>query len=320
MKPSIFITRKLPHSIICSLESQYEVEMWEYEDVPVPREVLLDKSKHVSALLTMLSDNVDKELLYGTASLKVVANLAVGYDNIDLKAAGNLGIIVCNTPDVLTETTADLTFGLLMATGRRLIEGDRYIREGRWKSWSPLLLAGTDIHHKTIGIVGMGSIGEGVARRAKGFNMNILYHNRSRKYEAEERIGAVYTSFNDLLAHSDFVVILAPLTEDTKGMFQREQFIKMKNTAILINAARGPIVNEEALVEALKTGEIAGAGLDVFQEEPIDPQHPLLSMENVVAVPHIGSSSKETRFNMMSLCVENIEAVLNGESPKTPVK
>ncbi|MBH9965737.1 2-hydroxyacid dehydrogenase [[Bacillus] enclensis] len=320
MKPSIFITRKLPQAVIEPLNAEYQVEMWEKEDVPVPRDVLLKKAGSASALITMLSDQMDGELLEHASSLKVIANLAVGYDNIDLQAAKEKGVIICNTPDVLTDTTADLTFGLLMAAARRIVEADRYIKEGRWKSWSPLLLAGADIHHKTIGIVGMGSIGETVAKRAKGFDMNILYHNRSRKPEAEEGLGAVYVSMDELLAQSDFVVVLAPLTQETDGLFQKEQFQAMKKSAFFINAARGPIVNEEALTEALKKGEIAGAGLDVFVEEPIDSNHPLLQLDNVVALPHIASSSIETRTAMMNLCVQNVMAVLKGDEPRTRVE
>lgn len=320
MKPSIFITRKLPQAVIEPLNAEYQVEMWEKEDVPVPRDVLLKKAGSASALITMLSDQMDGELLEHASSLKVVANLAVGYDNIDLQAAKEKGVIICNTPDVLTDTTADLTFGLLMAAARRIVEADRYIKEGRWKSWSPLLLAGADIHHKTIGIVGMGSIGETVAKRAKGFDMNILYHNRSRKPEAEEGLGAVYVSMDELLAQSDYVVVLAPLTPETEGLFQKEQFQAMKKSAFFINAARGPIVNEEALTEALKKGEIAGAGLDVFVEEPIDSNHPLLQLDNVVALPHIASSSIETRTAMMNLCVQNVMAVLKGDEPRTRVE
>ncbi len=320
MKPSIFITRKLPQAVIEPLNAEYQVEMWEKEDVPVPRDVLLKKAGSASALITMLSDQMDGELLEHAPSLKVVANLAVGYDNIDLQAAKEKGVIICNTPDVLTDTTADLTFGLLMAAARRIVEADRYIKEGRWKSWSPLLLAGADIHHKTIGIVGMGSIGETVAKRAKGFDMNILYHNRSRKPEAEEGLGAVYVSMDELLAQSDFVVVLAPLTPETEGLFQKEQFQAMKKSAFFINAARGPIVNEEALTEALKKGEIAGAGLDVFVEEPIDSNHPLLQLDNVVALPHIASSSIETRTAMMNLCVQNVMAVLKGDEPRSRVE
>ncbi|MGF2617643.1 D-glycerate dehydrogenase [Rossellomorea vietnamensis] len=319
MKPYIYVTRKLPEQVLKPLQNLYKVHMWEDENSSVPREVLLEKAKKASGILSMLSDSIDKELFEQAPNLKVVANLAVGYDNIDLKAANEKGAAVCNTPDVLTDTTADLTFGLMMAAARRLIEADRYVREGKWKSWSPLLMAGMDIHQKTVGIIGMGSIGEAFAKRAKGFDMNILYHNRSRKPEAEETLGAKYADLDDLLSQSDFVVCLAPLTPETKGLLQREHFNRMKSSAIFVNAARGPIVNEEALYDALVNGDIAAAGLDVFEKEPIDENHPLLSLKNVVALPHIGSSSVETRMEMMELCVSNIKAVLEGDIPKTLV-
>ncbi|MGD6804383.1 2-hydroxyacid dehydrogenase [Rossellomorea aquimaris] len=319
MKPYIYITRKLPEEVLKPLQDQYEVDMWEDENISVPRDVLLKKAQKASGILSMLSDTIDKELFEQSPNLKVVANLAVGYDNIDLAAANEKGAAVCNTPDVLTDTTADLTFGLMMAAARRLIEADRYVREGKWKSWSPLLMAGMDIHHKTVGIIGMGSIGEAFAKRAKGFDMDILYHNRSRKPEAEETLGAKYADLDELLSQSDFVVCLAPLTPETKGLLQREQFQKMKSSAVFVNAARGPIVNEDALYDALVNGDIAAAGLDVFEKEPINENHPLLSLKNVVALPHIGSSSVETRMEMMELCVSNIRAVLEGDMPKTLV-
>lgn len=319
MKPTIFITRKLPDEAIASIQGQYQVKMWDSEDVPVPREMLIEEAKTADALLTMLSDKVDAEVLTAGDQLKVVANLAVGFDNIDLETATQNGIAVCNTPDVLTDTTADLTFGLLMATARRLIEAAELVKKNEWKSWSPLLLAGHDIHHKTIGIFGMGKIGETVAKRATGFDMEILYHNRTRKPEAEKSLGAVYCSFDELVEKSDFIVSLAPLTNETRNMFTRETFKKMKKNAIFINAGRGPVVDEQALYDALVEKDIAGAGLDVFTKEPINADHPLLSLPNVVALPHIGSSSVETRVTMMKLCIDNIKAVINGEDPLTLV-
>jgi glyoxylate reductase len=319
-KPYVFITRKLPDEVVEPLSTLAHIEMWPSEDEVVPRDLLLEQAAQANGLLTMLSDQIDEELFEIAPKLQVVANLAVGYDNIDVIAARKRGIIVCNTPDVLTETTADLTFALLMTTARRIVEADRYVREGHWKSWSPLLLAGTDIHHKTIGIFGMGKIGEAVAHRAKGFHMNILYHNRKRNEQAEQQLGAIYCSFEELLSESDFVVCLAPLTEQTKGMFNYDAFRRMKRSAIFINAGRGPIVVEQDLIRALKEKEIRGAGLDVFEKEPIDEHHPLLSFPTVVALPHIGSATEETRYGMMQLAVENIMAVLSGKSPKTPVK
>lgn len=319
MKPYVYITRKLPEETIAELKGLFEVKMWGHEDIPVPREILLEEAKKASGLITMLSDKVDEELLNAGSNLKIVANLAVGYDNIDLAAATKRGIIVANTPDVLTETTADLTFALLMATARRIVEAAEYIKEGKWESWSPYLLAGHDIYSKTIGIVGMGKIGEAVARRAKGFGMEILYHNRSRKMDAETEMGAQYTSLDELVTSADYVVSLAPLTPETRNLFTADVFSKMKKSAIFINAGRGPVVDEQALYEALKNGEIAGAGLDVFEKEPISPDHPLLQLPNVTAIPHIGSASTETRTAMITLCCDNVKAVLNGDNPKTIV-
>lgn len=319
MKPYIYITRKLPSEVAEAIQAKYEVGMWGKEDIPVPKALLIEEAKKADALLTMLSDPIDESVLNAGDRLKVVANLAVGFDNIDLKTADKRGIAVCNTPDVLTDTTADLTFALLMATARRIVEASELVRQGEWKSWSPLLLAGHDVHHKTIGIVGMGKIGETVAKRATGFDMEILYHNRSRKLEAERNLGAVYSTFEELVSQSDFIVCLTPLTDSTKNLFSREVFRKMKKSAIFINASRGPVIDETALYEALVDKEIAGAGLDVFEKEPISADHPLLKLPNVVALPHIGSSSIETRMTMMRLCLDNIDAVLSGKDPLTVV-
>ncbi len=319
MKPYIFITRKLPESVISELSEQFEIKMWDSEDIPVPRSILLEEAKRAAGLVTMLSDPIDEEVLSSGNTLKVIANLAVGYDNIDIQAATKRGIAICNTPDVLTDTTADLTFALLMATARRIVESAEFVKEGKWQSWSPLLLAGHDIHHKTIGIVGMGKIGETVAKRATGFDMEILYHNRSHKPAVEETIGAKYVCFEELVGRSDFIVCLTPLTNETRNLFTRDVFQKMKKSAIFINASRGPVVDEQALYDALVNEEIAGAGLDVFTKEPISADHPLLKLTNVVALPHIGSSSTETRMTMMKLCLENIDMVLTGKDPKTLV-
>lgn len=319
MKPYVYITRKLPEEVITPLREKYEVNMWEYEDMAVPRTTLLEEAKKADALLTMLSDKIDEEVFSVGENLKIVANLAVGFDNIDIEAATKYGVAITNTPGVLTDSTADLTFALLMATARRIVEAAEFVKDGQWKSWAPLLLAGHDIHHKTIGIVGMGSIGTAVAKRAKGFEMNILYHNRSRKVEVEQELNARYVSFDELITESDFIVCLTPLTPETKNLFTRDVFKKMKKSAIFINASRGPVVDENALVEALKEGEIAACGLDVFVQEPINKDHPLLQFKNVVALPHIGSASIETRLAMMELCVKNIHAVLSGNEPLTLV-
>jgi glyoxylate reductase len=318
-KPFIYITRKLPDQIVSKLRNEFYVEMWDSEDVPVPREILLEKVKKANGLLTMLSDQINLEIFQHAPSLKIVANLAVGYDNIDINKANEFKVAICNTPDVLTDTTADLTFGLLLTTARRLTEASEFVKSGEWTSWSPMLLAGTDVHHKTIGIFGMGKIGEAVAKRAKGFEMEVIYHNRSRKPNVEKDVGASYVEFEELLTRSDFLVCLAPLSPETKETFKKEQFVIMKNSSIFINAARGPIVNENDLYEALKNGLIKGAGLDVFDQEPIHSDHQLLTLKNVVALPHIGSATVETRTKMMSLCVENLIRVLSDQNPVTLV-
>lgn len=320
MKPRIYITRKLPDQLLKDFKEDFDVRMWPEEDKPVPRDVLLEEAKEAEGLLTMLSDNIDKELFESAKNLKVVSNLAVGFDNIDLEEAKKHQVIVTNTPDVLTETTADLGFALLMATARRITEAAAYVKEDRWQGWEPFLLAGADIYQKTIGIVGMGRIGEAVARRAKGFNMNILYHNRSRKPEAEQALGATYVSFDELLAKSDYVMSVVPLTDETKDMFNKQAFEKMKTSAIFINISRGGTVVEEDLIEALQQKQIQAAGLDVFREEPIRKDHPLLQLDNAVCIPHIGSASVETRTIMVELCLENIKGVITGTGAKTPVE
>ncbi|MFY4775539.1 2-hydroxyacid dehydrogenase [Metabacillus sp. RGM 3146] len=319
-KPFVYITRSLPDEQVKQLSEIAIVEMWEKEEEPCPRNVLLEKAKQADALLTMLSDQVDQELLNAAENLKVISNLAVGYDNIDLKYASSKDIIVCNTPDVLTDTTADLAFALLMAAARRVVEAADYIKEGKWKGWSPLQLAGIDLHHKTIGIVGMGKIGSAVAKRAKGFDMKVLYHNRSRNEEAEQAVHAEYLDLEDLLAQSDFVVCLTPLTEQTKELFTYDRFKQMKRTAIFVNVSRGAVVIEGDLLRALEEGMIAGAGLDVFVKEPIEADHPLLKLQSVTALPHIGSATGETRRKMMDLCCKNIALVLKGDKPYTQVQ
>ena len=314
-RPYVYITRRLPEEILERFQKFADVGFWDSELEPVPRDVLLEEAKKADGLFVMLSDRIDKELLNQAINLKVVANLAVGYDNIDVEEATKRGVAVCNTPDILTDTTADLTFSLILMTARKLIKAADVVRKGEWSGWSPLYLAGSDVHHKTIGIVGMGKIGEAVAKRARGFDMKILYHNRNRKPEAEKNLGAIYCSFEKLVEESDFVVSLLPLTKETKGMFTNDVFKRMKKTAYFINAGRGAVVDEKALIEALKEGEIAGCGLDVFEREPIGADHPLLEMEQVVALPHIGSSSVETRMKMMVRCCENMEAILTGKNP-----
>lgn len=316
MKKRIYITRRLPEEAVEPLRDQYDVRMWEHEGESVPREVLLEEASSAHALWTMLSDTIDREVFERATQLEVVSNLAVGYNNIDLNAAKEHGVIVTNTPDVLTETTADLTFGLMMMTARRLGEAERDLRAGEWKSWLPMGYVGMDLYQAKLGIIGMGRIGEAVARRARGFDMEVLYHNRTRRHESESMYGFTYAELDELLTQSDFVVILAPLTDETRGMLGAKEFAKMKETSIFINVARGEIIDEKALYEALKARKIWGAGLDVFTKEPIDLGHPLLTLPNVTTLPHIGSATIRTRLAMMALNRDAITNVLEGKEPK----
>ncbi|MFU0788513.1 MAG: D-glycerate dehydrogenase [Virgibacillus proomii] len=319
-KPTIYITRSIPAKLLKPYQEHFTFICWEKEETPVPREVLIKDAKHADGLICMLTEEIDDAFLDNVQRLQVIANLAVGYDNIDIHASKARNIIITNTPDVLTETTADLGFGLLMATARRLLEANDFIKQGKWQHWAPYLLAGTDVYNKTIGIVGMGRIGKAIARRAKGFSMNILYHNRSRDEIAEEKLGVTYLGLNELLSEADFVVSVVPLTDETRNMFDADAFGMMKHSAIFINISRGGVVDETALIQALKEEQIAAAGLDVFSKEPLPKNHPLLQMRNVVALPHIGSASVETRTNMWNLCLENVTRVLSGKRPRTPVE
>ena len=316
MKKRIYITRRLPEEAVEPLRDQYDVRMWKHEGESVPREVLLEEASSAHALWTMLSDTIDREVFERATHLEVVSNLAVGYNNIDLNAAKENGVIVTNTPDVLTETTADLTFGLMMMTARRLGEAERDLRAGEWKSWLPMGYVGMDLYQAKLGIIGMGRIGEAVARRARGFDMEVLYHNRTRRHESESMYGFTYAELDELLTQSDFVVVLAPLTDETRGMLGAKEFAKMKETSIFINVARGEIIDEQALYEALKARKIWGAGLDVFTKEPIALDHPLLTLPNVTTLPHIGSATIRTRLAMMALNRDAITNVLEGKEPK----
>jgi len=318
VKPYVFITKKITDEAIMLLQSNFDVGIWEGEG-PVPRERLLEEAKKADGLYVMLTDKIDKELLSQAPKLKAISIMAVGYDSIDIDYATEKGIVVTNTPGVLSEATADLTFALLMDTARRLSEANRLVLEGKWTSWSPMFMAGQDIYGATIGIIGMGRIGEAVARRAKGFDMKILYHNRNRKLEVEEKFNTEYRSLEDLLKESDFVILLTPLTKETANLIGKREFELMKSTAIFINVSRGATVDEEALYEALINKEIWAAGLDVFRQEPIPADHPLLQLDNVVALPHIGSASIKTRKKMALIAAEGLIDSLNGKRPKNIV-
>ncbi|OLS41050.1 D-glycerate dehydrogenase [Bacillus sp. MRMR6] len=319
MKPKIYITRKLPDEIVAMLEEYCRVTMWQEEGQPVPYEILEREIESVDALFCLLTDRIDAKLIDKAKILKVISTMAVGYNHIDIQAATDQKIIVTNTPGVLTETTADLTFALLMAASRRLVEASDFLRKGQWKTWSPMQLSGQDIFGATLGIIGFGNIGQAVARRANGFNMNVIYYNRSRKEEAEKELGATYKDLETLLTESDFVCLLTPFTKETKHLIDRNEIALMKKTAILINTSRGEVVNEEALFDALKNEQIWAAGLDVFQQEPVPLQHPLLTLPNVVTLPHIGSASVKTRLAMARLAAQQLIEGLQGAMPENTV-
>jgi glyoxylate reductase len=318
--PTVYITRKLPRPILDQLSKHFHIKIWDKENEPVPSEVLVEEVKKADGLLCLLTDQVDEKVLSGASRLKIVANMAVGYNNIDVEAASKKGIIVTNTPGVLTETTEDLTFALMMAAARRLVESSDFLRGGKWSSWSPMELTGQDIYGATLGIIGMGRIGQALASRARGFNMRIVYHNRSRKPDVEQDLGLeFYEELHEMLPVCDFVCILVPYASDLHHFIGEKELRIMKKTAVLINTARGGLVDEEALYTALNTGKLFAAGLDVFEKEPVDPDSPLLSLPNLVTLPHIGSASKATRMKMAELAADNLIEVLSDKPPLTPV-
>jgi glyoxylate reductase len=289
-------------------------------DVSLPADQLQERARGCRALVTQLSDPVDGALMDAAGdSLRVIAQVAVGYDNVDVPAATERGVLVTNTPDVLTETTADLAWALMLAAARRVVEADAYVREGRFDRWKIDLFCGEDVHGRTLGIVGMGRIGRAVARRARGFGMPVLYHARGGlPPEREEELGARRVGLEELLESSDFVSLHTPLTERTRHLIGERELGRMKRAAILINTARGPVVDEAALAEALAAGRIGAAGVDVYEEEPrVHPE--LLELPNVVLLPHIGSASWTTRRRMCTLAAENALAVLRGWRPPDPV-
>ncbi|MGI6131048.1 MAG: 2-hydroxyacid dehydrogenase [Bacillota bacterium] len=314
MKPRIYVTRILPQAGLDLLAEEYDVEVNPHDRVAT-REELLAGINGKDALLCLLTETIDAELMDAEPRLRVIANYAVGFNNIDVAAATKRGIPVTNTPGVLTQTTADLAFALLMACARRVVEADEFVRAGKYEGWGPMLFLGRDIHGKTLGLVGFGRIGQAMAQRGLGFNMKILYNDAKRAPEELERAyNAEYRELPDLLQESDFVSLHVPLAESTRHLISDAQFALMKNTAILINTARGPVVDEKALVKALKEGIISGAGLDVFEREPqFEPG--LEKLANVVMVPHIASASVDTRTKMATMAAENACAVIRGEMP-----
>ncbi len=311
-KHKVYIAQKIPKKVEEYIANFCDYEKWEGEG-PIPRSELLKKIHDKEGLL-LAGISIDEELLNHAPKLKVVSNASVGYNNFDLKAMKVRGIIGTNTPGVLDDSVADLIFALMLSTARRITELDKYMKDGKWKLEDNENLFGLDIHHATVGIIGMGRIGEAVAKKAKfGFDMEILYYNRNRKYEIEESLGVKYCNFEDLLKQSDFIVLMTPLNNNTYHLIDSKEFDLMKREAIFINASRGQTVNEKALIEALENRKIFGAGLDVYDKEPIEPDNPLLKMSNVVTVPHIGSATEKTRSKMAMLAVTNLVKALSGE-------
>jgi glyoxylate reductase len=311
----VFVTRKILEEGLNMLRERYDVEVSDYDGI-IPREMLLEKVKGADVLLSLLTDNIDAEVMDAAGpNLKIIANYAVGYNNIDVEEATKRGIMVTNTPGVLTETTADFAWALLMAIARRIVEADKFVREGKFRGWGPMLLLGTDVFGATLGIVGFGRIGQAMARRALGFNMRVLYYDNSRIDEQiEKELKATFVDLPTLLKESDFVTLHVPLTKQTHHLIGEKELKMMKKDAYLINTARGPVVDEKALVKALKEGWIKGAALDVFEKEPeIEPE--LLKLDNVVLAPHIASASYATRSKMSVMVAENIIKALNGEVP-----
>lgn len=315
---SVFVTRKLPGQGLERLRDLCEVTVFP-EDRNMTKEELLEIIPGQDAVITMLANPIDSEVIGAGQKLKVIANYAVGFNNIDLAAATARGIAVVNTPDVLTAASADFAWALLLATARRVVEGDALVRAGRFAGWAPELLLGVEVHGKTLGIVGAGRIGQAVAKRARGFAMRILYHNRTRLPEDVEReLGLEYADLDALLKEADFVSLHCPLTPETRHLIGEREFGLMKPTAVLINTARGPVVDEGALVQALREGRIYGAGLDVFENEPA--LHPgLAELPNVVLAPHIASAGRGTRLQMVDLVVSDVLAVLKGQRPRNLV-
>ena len=302
------------------IEAACDVATWDVEDEPVPRDVLLAAAGSADGLLTMTSDRVDAQLINAAPRLRVVANMAVGVDNIAQAALATRGIILTNTPDVLTETTADLAWALILAASRRIVEGQRLIESGEWRSWAPMFMVGADVHGATLGVLGAGRIGAAVLRRGRGFGMTLRYSNRSRRPDLEAELGAQWRSLLDLFAQSDVVVVTAPLTSATRGLVGPAELGAMKPTSVLVNVARGPVVQEDALAAALTSGRPWAAGLDVFEHEPIGADHPLLRHPRVVAVPHIGSASVATRTAMAVTAARKLVAVITGQPAPNPVE
>ena len=318
-KPRIYITRPLPEPAMRMLEGAVEYRMWDREDEPVARESLLREVVDVDGVICLITEKMDSEVIDRMRRSTVIAQVAVGIDNIDVASATRRGIFVTNTPGVLTETTADMGWAILMATARRVVEGDKFTRSGRWKTWELMGFTGQDVHGATLGIIGLGRIGAAIARRARGFAMTILYNNRRPADALGAEVGARYVSLDDLLRQSDFVMVSCALTAETRHLIAERELGLMKPTAVLVNIARGPIVDQRALYRALVDRKIWAAGLDVFEAEPVPMDEPLLKLDNVVVPPHLGSASTATRIKMATMAAENCLAGVSGRVPPNVV-
>ncbi|TMJ09778.1 MAG: D-glycerate dehydrogenase [Bacillati bacterium ANGP1] len=318
-RPRVYVTRRLPQPALDIIRPIADFTLWDREDIPPSRQVLLREVTQVDGLLSLLTDRIDGEVMDAAPRLRVVSNFAVGFDNIDIPAATQRRIVVTNTPEVLTETVADFAFCLMLAAARRLVEGDRYARDGKWKTWEPLLLAGQDMYRATLGLIGLGRIGSAVARRAKGFEMRVMYYDPFRREDLEQSLQIEYRPFTDVLRQADFISVHVPLSEQTRHLIGRDQFSMMKPTAVFVNTSRGPVVDQQALAEALAARRIFAAGIDVFEREPVPTDDPLLAQGNAIVAPHIASASIPTRIRMATLAAENLVAVLQGKRPPNPV-
>lgn len=315
LKPKVYVTREFPERGLKVIKEKFDTEVWT-EYAPPPKKVIIEKAKNVDALATLLSDKIDAEVFDVAPKLKIVAQMAVGFDNINLQEATKRGIYVTNTPEVLTDTTADFAWALLMAIARRVVEADKYVRTGKWKvGWHPDMMQGRDVYNATIGIVGAGRIGYAVAKRATGFGMKILFYDVIPRPEIEKDFGAKKVDLNTLFKESDYISVHVPLMKETYHLVNEEKLKLMKKTAYLINNSRGPVVDEKALYQALKERRIAGAGLDVFEQEPTPLDNPLLKFDNVVVAPHISSASYETRSKMAEMVADNLVSFFEGRKP-----
>jgi glyoxylate reductase len=312
-RPRVFITRILPDQGLEQIHAISDAEVWPDEQPP-SKDVLLEKVKNVDGLVCLLSDPIDAQVIETAGDeLRVISQMAVGYDNIDLSTATRRGIPVGNTPGVLTDTTADFAFALIMAAGRRIVEGERYVKAGKWKTWGPTLLMGSDIYQATLGIIGFGRIGQALAKRAQGFSMRVLFYDPGFNEETELPLNAQSVDLDTLLRESDFISLHVPLNKKTRHMISAHELGMMKRSAVLVNTARGPVVDSQALFNALKHDHIAYAALDVTDPEPIHPDDPLLKLNNCLVLPHIASSSLATRTKMGIMAAENLKAGLSGE-------